>query len=142
MKILKVLGVGFLLLVVIGLFVPDKKAPARPAAPPSVAVPVASISALDLYAEFDTNAIAAEKRYARAPLIVFGHIKRIDKELGRPYVTLATRDPAWMVQCYFPAVLEPQLVNLRPDQFVRIQGRLAGKQLNVQLEDCTLLEAK
>lgn len=120
-------------------------APQQAASAPAPSEPAAiSISAVQLYKEYDSNGVAADKKYKDKLLAVTGAVDSIDKDiLDTPYVTLRTQSfgsglYSAEVQCMFEENHDA-LANLSKGQTVTIVGKCNGNSLiNVILENCQL----
>lgn len=99
---------------------------------------VVSISAKELYRDFDSNEIAAEKIYKDALLEVTGTIDDIGRSISNtPFLVLET-EGAFGVQCFFDEKNAERLVYLQRGQYVEVEGRVTGKFANVFMEQCKL----
>ncbi len=103
---------------------------------------VISISAVDLYTQFDSNAIAAETAYTGKLVQVSGTVGSIDKDLwGNPYVTLNADQYGFSgVNCYFSGDNVAPLASLTAGQSVTIKGTCGEMSiLYVEVKDCTIV---
>lgn len=103
---------------------------------------IISISANQLFAEYDANDIAADKKYKGRILEVSGSVGDISRDiLDNIYVTLKTGEyKLFSIQCFFADNFEDRAAELRPHQFLWIRGRCDGKFGNVMLKDCIIVE--
>jgi len=100
--------------------------------------PAIKITAVQLFAEYDANEIAADQKYEDKTLEVSGVILRIGKDiLDDPFVTLAGNS-VWGVQCMFTN--DNQVVNLSPGQSITVRGTCDGSLVNVILRRCTVVD--
>lgn len=105
--------------------------------------PTIDVKAVDLAAAYKDNEVAADGQYKDRNLVISGRVATIGKDiLDSPYVTFAT-DPSnpYMenVQCLFGSGDQAALASLYKGEWVRIEGRCAGKSLiNVLIRDCRL----
>lgn len=99
------------------------------------------ITAVDLLAAYDENAIGADAAYKDQLLAVTGVVNTIDTDiLGNAYVTLSDGGKYSIigVQCYFADEHLDSLGELRSGDTVTIIGTCTGKIINVGMEDCYL----
>ncbi|MEZ6126821.1 MAG: hypothetical protein R3C49_27205 [Planctomycetaceae bacterium] len=103
---------------------------------------VIQISANQLFAEYEANDIAADKKYKDQILEVSGSVGDISRDiLDNIYVTLKTGEyKLFSIQCFFADDFEDRAAELRPGQYLRIRGRCDGKFGNVMLKDCIIVE--
>jgi hypothetical protein len=103
---------------------------------------IISISSSQLFAEYDANDIAADKKYKGQILEVSGSVGDISRDiLDNIYVTLKTGEyKLFSIQCFFADDFEDRAAELRPGQYLRIRGRCDGKFGNVMLKDCIIVE--
>lgn len=98
------------------------------------------ITATQLYAAYDQNAIAADAAYKDKTLEVSGTIGTIGKDiLDDMYVALNTSNIIGSVQCMLKDSEFSKAVNLREGQQITVVGRNSGKLVNIILRDCTIL---
>lgn len=103
---------------------------------------VISVSAVELYNQFDNNAVAAKENYKGKTIQVTGTVGSIDETIwGTLYITLNADE--WgitSVQCYFPKDEASKLASLGSGQTVTVKGSNPEKGIiNVELEDCTIV---
>lgn len=103
---------------------------------------IISISSNQLFAEYDANDIAADKKYKGQILEVSGSVGDISRDiLNNIYVTLKTGQfELFSVQCFFADDFEDRAAELRQGQYLRIRGRCDGKFGNVILKDCIIAQ--
>lgn len=100
----------------------------------------ASVSAQQLYNQYEANEVEADNRYKGKVISVTGVIGDIGKDItDNAYVLLSSGDLFGMfgVQCFFDESQEASFTSLRTGQQVAIKGRVDGKFGNVFLKDCT-----
>ena len=103
---------------------------------------IISISAVDLYNQFDNNAISAKSTYKGKTIQVTGTIGSIDESIwGTPYVRLNADEYGWSsVTCYFASDSVDSLAGLNTGQKVTIKGTCGEMGLaDVDVKDCTLI---
>lgn len=102
------------------------------------------VTATQLLADYDENAIAADNAYKDQVVMVTGTVGNIDTDItGSPYVTLTNDDNQWSimsVQCYFKRNNTDGIATLKEGDIVTIVGKCSGKSMNVAVKDCELLE--
>jgi len=98
---------------------------------------VITITSSQLFAEYEANDIAADKKYKGKILEVSGTVENISRDiLDNIYVTLETGQfEIFSIQCFFADRFEDQAAELRPGQYLTIRGRCDGKFGNVILKD-------
>jgi hypothetical protein len=100
----------------------------------------ASVSAQQLYNQYEANEVEADNRYKGKVISVTGVIGDIGKDItDNAYVLLSSGDLFGMfgVQCFFDESEEQNFGSLRTGQQLTIKGRCDGKFGNVFLKDCT-----
>lgn len=103
---------------------------------------VISVSAVDLYNEFDSNAIAAKEKYKDKTIQVTGTVNKIDETVwGNIYVELKSDEYGFTgVQCFFPQDATSTIASLGAGQTVTIKGSSPEKGIiDVELNDCSLV---
>jgi hypothetical protein len=106
---------------------------------PTNQTPELSIAARYLYADYKANEVAADKRYKDRVIEVTGRVDNIGKDImDTMYVTLDTGEMIGSIQCMFGTEHANSLAGLSKGQSVTIQGKCAGKMMNVLLQGCTL----
>lgn len=101
--------------------------------------PSMTIAATALYADYNSNEVAADQKFKGKTLLVKGTIEDIGKDLlNTMYVTLAGNGMLANVQCFFGPAHETQIAGLRKGMTVSIVGRCDGKMMNVLMRGCTL----
>lgn len=102
------------------------------------APPESSVTAPQLYAEYEANEVAADTRYKGKIVVVNGVVEDIGKDLlDDAYVLLASGNMMFGVQCFFDKSEEHSFGNLSRGQQVSVKGRVDGKLGNVFLRDCS-----
>ncbi|MBJ7391862.1 MAG: hypothetical protein JHC85_09860 [Chthoniobacterales bacterium] len=97
-----------------------------------------TISAVQLYGQYETNEVEADNRYKGKVVTVTGEIENIGKDLtDEAYVSLGTGNILFSVQCFFGESEEHSFTSLRKGQQLTIKGRCDGKFGNVFLQDCS-----
>ena len=98
-----------------------------------------TISADNLYAEYDANEVSADGKYKGHQVIVTGTVQKVAKDiLGSPYVIISGTDMLAGVQCVFPKNAESRLSGLSKGDKVTISGTVKGKMMRVLMSDCSL----
>ena len=103
---------------------------------------IITLTSDQLFAEYDANDIAADKKYKGRILEVSGSVSDISRDiLDNIYVTLKSGQfEVFSIQCFFADSFEDKAAELRPDQYLTIRGRCDGKFGNVMLKDCIIVE--
>lgn len=147
-KAIKIIGIVFLFLFVIGLigsaFDSDDSSTSTSSKTNTTAdtpspEKIEEISALDLANFYSENEVAADKYYKGKKLIVSGTIADIGKDiLDNAYITLRANSEGFRdVQCSFKD--QNVVAELRKGQQVRVKGKCDGLMMNVQLDRCELV---
>jgi len=98
-----------------------------------------TLTADQLYSEFDANEVAAEAKYKKQIVTVSGVIQDIGTEiLGRAYVIIGGRGFLDGVQCVFPDSEKPRIAVLSKGQHITIRGTVTGKMGNIIITDASL----
>jgi len=101
--------------------------------------PGLSVSARQLYSDYQSNGIAADQMYKDQTILVTGTVDMIGKDImDTMYVTLIGDGVIGSVQCYFAKAHENELAGLRQGMSVSVKGRCDGKMINVMMKGCTL----
>jgi len=100
--------------------------------------PASMLTAPQLYAEYEANEVAADNRYKGKVVIVSGVVEDIGKDLlDNAYITMASGNMMFGVQCFFAESEEQSFGSLSKGQQVSVKGRVGGKLGNVLLNDCS-----
>jgi hypothetical protein len=108
----------------------------------SVAAPAIAVTATALVAEYQENAVAADKKYEGKRLRVTGTIEDFGKDvLDTAYIVLKGGSGDFNlhdVQCMFRENRESEIASLKKGQTVTIEGEVEGEALgfNVILKYC------
>lgn len=108
------------------------------ARPQTTAAPVQSVTASELYADYDANEVAADQKWKGRTVAISGTVENIGRDIvDEPYVTLEGGD-FWSVQCFFAD--ESGLAALSSGETVVLIGVVDGMALgtNVIVEDCRI----
>jgi hypothetical protein len=92
------------------------------------------ISVKTLHADYEDNAVAAEKRYAGKPIEIWGEVLRVNVEIGKVSFVGST-PPLTGVECLFDKKYEDLLATIRKGQTVSFRGTIAGRQFGLILLD-------
>ena len=107
--------------------------------------PIASLTSEELLAEFQKNAIGAERKYKNQLIEVSGPIGKIGKSLtGYPFVSLGSgsEEELFGVTCYLTSAATDEAAKLQPGANVKLRGTCMG-QLGGQalrLQDCVFVK--
>lgn len=107
----------------------------------STSEPVApgEIAAEDLFAEYQQDKDAADKKYNGKTIVVRGTVDTTKVESTNPYITMKTGSLILRVQCIFTKADSSTVSGLTKGQTVRVRGKVFGRIGNVVLQDCELL---
>lgn len=100
-----------------------------------------SVSASDLYKQYDENEVSADKLYKDKLLQLSGVIDSVTVTLGQIQV-IVTDGQEWswvMVYCNFEDAQSDTVSTLKKGDNVVIQGRCRGKALTPALDDCAIV---
>lgn len=101
--------------------------------------PSYTLSADQLYYEYNANEVAADARYKGKVVVVFGTIQSIGKDvLGSAYIVVGGRGLLDGAQCTFTKGEESSVARLLKGQRVSVKCQVSGKMGNVQLNKCSL----
>jgi hypothetical protein len=107
----------------------------------AVAVRDPALDATDLYQEYETDQLAADRKYKGKVVLISGAVKYVDRDVvGTLFLTLRGNDLLGSVQCYFGDDYAAKLAHLRPGDIVEIQGRCTGLVINVLLKECSIVK--
>ena len=99
-----------------------------------------NVVASTLYQEYDSNQIAADKKYKGRKLSISGTVQYISYDiLGEPFIVLSDTDLSTGVQCMFPRSDANLLASLHKGNEVIVVGHCDGHVLlNVLIRECSL----
>jgi len=101
--------------------------------------PALTVSAVRLFADYDSNEVAADQKYKGKTLLVSGTVNDIGKDImDTMYVTLVGDGVIGQVQCFFAKSHAGALAGLSKGMNVSVKGRCDGKMMNVMMKGCTL----
>ncbi len=106
---------------------------------PSAPQEVLTISAGELYSEYEANEISADSKYKGKTLEISGSVKNIGKDiLDTPYVSLKTGNIIGTVQCMLKGSEAEKAGSLSEGQFVTMVGKNPSYLLNVIMRSCVI----
>ena len=100
------------------------------------------VTAIKLYNDYESNEIAADKKYKDHIIQVSGIVEEVSEVpiVGGLCVTLTGGEYGEArIQCIFPSKEKDQLSNLEKGQKVKIKGKCNGKPMYVGLVGCVLM---
>jgi len=98
-----------------------------------------TLSANQLYSEYNNNEVAADSKYKGKVIIVTGTIQDIGKDiLDDAYIVIGGGGFLDGVQCTFTKGEQSSVARLSKRQQVRVKGKVAGKMGNVLVNKCSL----
>lgn len=101
--------------------------------------PALSVSAGQLYADYEANGVAADEKYKGKVLRVTGKVNSIDRDiLETIYVTLQGDEYFGDVQCFFAEDHVRTASQLSKGQTITVKGKCDGKLMNVMLKGCVI----
>jgi len=101
--------------------------------------PAMTVSASELYADYEANGVAADDKYKGKVLLVTGEVNTIDRDIMETiYVTLQGDEYFGDVQCFFAEDHVSAASQLTKGQTITVKGRCDGKLMNVMLEGCVI----
>ncbi|MBF0106913.1 MAG: hypothetical protein HQM16_16495 [Deltaproteobacteria bacterium] len=101
--------------------------------------PSYTLTARQLYHEYDSNEVAADAKYKGQVVVVSGKIQAIGKDImDDAYVVLGGGDYFDGVQCTFTEGQKSSVAGLSKGQQVAIKGEVAGKMMNVLVNKASL----
>ena len=101
--------------------------------------PSYTLSADQLYREYESNEVAADKKYKGKIVIVYGEIQDIGKDImDEPYIVIGGEGFLDGVQCSFTKSQESSVASLSKGQDVKVKGEVSGKMGNVQIKNSSL----
>lgn len=96
-----------------------------------------SVTAAQLYKEYEANEVAADGKYKGKIIAVSGVVSTIGKDLlDKMYVSLKTSHIIGSVQCFFAKSHQSELANLKKNTEVTLKCLGGGKMGNVILRGC------
>ena len=101
--------------------------------------PSYTLSADQLYREYESNEVAADEKYKGKIVIVSGKIQDIGKDImDEPYIVIGGEGFLDGVQCSFAKSQESSIARLSKGQNVKVKGEVSGKMGNVQIKNSSL----
>lgn len=102
--------------------------------------PVVQVNAIDLYAAYEQNEIAAGEKYKDKILEISGTVDSIGRDLtDSMYVTLETNNLLGSVQCFLKDSETEKASQLQSGQEVILTGEADGMMItNVVIDECTI----
>jgi len=101
--------------------------------------PSYTLSANQLYNEYNSNEVAADSKYKGKVVIVTGTIQDIGKDImDDAYIVIGGGGFLDGVQCTFTKGEQSSVARLSKGQSVRVKGEVAGKMGNVLVNKCSL----
>lgn len=101
--------------------------------------PAMTVSAEELYADYESNGVAADKKYKGKVLLVSGRVNNIDRDIMDDiYVTLTGDGVFGDVQCMFAEDHVNEAADLSKGQYITIKGKCDGKLMNVLMKGCSI----
>lgn len=101
--------------------------------------PSYTLSANQLYNEYNSNEVAADSKYKGKVVIVTGTIQDIGKDfMDDAYIVIGGDGFLDGVQCTFTKGEQSSVARLSKGQSVRVKGEVAGKMGNVLVNKCSL----
>ena len=101
--------------------------------------PSYTLSANQLYNEYNSNEVAADSKYKGKVFIVTGTIQDIGKDImDDAYIVIGGGGFLDGVQCTFTKGEQSSVARLSKGQQVRVKGEVAGKMGNVLVNKCSL----
>jgi len=102
-------------------------------------VPSYTLSANQLYREYDDNEVAADAKYKGKIVIVSGKIQDIGKDImDDAYIVIGGEGFLDGVQCTFTKGEQASIARLSKGQQVTVKGEVAGKMGNVLVNKASL----
>ena len=101
--------------------------------------PAVTVSAKQLYADYDANGIAADEKYKDKVLLVTGQVNTIDRDIfDEIYVSLKGDEYFGDIECYFADTHVKTASQLSKGQTVTVKGKCDGKKGIVTLKGCVI----
>ena len=101
--------------------------------------PSYTLSANQLYREYENNEVSADAKYKGKIVIVSGKIQDVGKDImDEPYIVIGGEGFLDGVQCSFAKSQESSIARLSKGQNVKVKGEVSGKMGNVQIENSSL----
>ena len=99
-----------------------------------------SVTAEQLYSEFDTDEAAATTKYVGKIITVSGKVREASKmDDGTPKVILETGN-SFGVSCEFDPNTKHAKTEFQPGEALTLKGECAGLNLDVQLARCVVVQ--
>ena len=112
-------------------------------AEPEPALAAIELTVEELYSAYDTDEVAADKKFANRILRLTGVVAIIDvkEKLDTHYIRLtdARQNLLQNVRCIFDKKYGPELSQLTIGQTVTVQGKYHGSIMDIRMIDCVLI---
>jgi len=101
--------------------------------------PSYTLSADQLYYDYNANEISADTKYKGKVVVVSGTVQNIGKDiLGSAYIVIGGKGFLDGAQCTFTKAEESSVAHLGKGQRVSVKGEVSGKMGHVQIKKCSL----
>ena len=98
-----------------------------------------TVSARQLYADYEANGVAVDGKYKGKVLQVTGVVNTIDRDImDKIYVTLKGNQYFGDIQCFFAESHIGTASQLSKGQTITVKGKCDGKLMNVMLKGCII----
>jgi hypothetical protein len=105
----------------------------------STQTPSYTLSAHQLYSDYNSNEVAADSKYKGEVVIVTGTIQDIGKDImDNAYIVIGGGGFLDGVQCTFTSGQQSSVASLSKGQKVKVKGEVSGKMGNVLVNKCSL----
>jgi hypothetical protein len=109
----------------------------------STQAPAVTVSASQLYADYEANGVAADGKYKGKVLLVTGKVNTIDRDImDKIYITLKGDEYFGDIQCFFAESQVGTASQLSKGQTITLIGKCDGKVMNVMLKGCAIENIK
>lgn len=131
-SVIAIVVAAFFILIVFSMISREFKTATAPTKPVKSEQTPISITAEDLYKEYEENEIAADRKYKGKPVKVSGTIRDIGKTLGEPHINLATGKFSHQVIVYFPEnKYDDRIAQYSTGNNIEVTGTCKGETLGM-----------
>ena len=97
-----------------------------------------SVTAKQIYNEFETNEVAAFAKYNGKLVVITGKYKGSGMSLDKPFIVMDVGSMFFSVQCMFDKSKAAQVASLQKGSIINLAGKVSGQTGNIFLNNCSL----
>ena len=118
---------------------PQSSAPSSSSSSKPAEAPAISVSATQLFTEYQDNEVAADAKYKDKILLITGTVESFGKDLAdAPYIGLASGNQFMPVRCVFSGTDKEAIAKIKKGDQVKVRGTCHGKLLGITIAYASL----